>query len=155
MKAFSFILVICACTFILFACKTNQRVIEHTDSVYIQKLIPVSLPADSSLVKALLQCDTNGSVLISKLSIENSKNAYLSFILDSLGNLKVETIVKHDTLYLPSDSVHINTILTEFVEVEKKLGKWDSFILRFGNWMFGGLCFIIILFVVWLILKLK
>lgn len=141
--------------FILFACKTNQRIIERTDSVYIQKLIPVSLPADSSLLKALLQCDANGSVLISKLSIESSKNARLTFILDSIGNLQVETIVKADTLYLPSDSVHINTVITEFIEVEKQLGKWDSFILQFGNWMFGGLCFIVISLAIWMVLKLK
>ena len=142
---------------ILYSCKASKEIVyeQKRDSVYVQKLIPVSLPADSSIVKALLQCDASGSVLLSRLSIETTRNARLSLLLDSLGNLQIETIVKLDTLYLPSDSIRIETVLTEFVEVEKKLSKWDSFILRFGNWIFGGLCCLLLFFIIRFIIRLK
>jgi len=143
--------------FILFACKTKKEVIyeQKRDSVYVQKLIPISLPADSSIVKALLQCDASGSVLLSRLSIETTKNARLSLLLDSLGSLWVETIVKLDTLYLPSDSIRIETILTEFVEVPAKFTKWEKFSMKFGVAAFWILIGLILFGVVYLFLKIR
>lgn len=124
----------------IFSCRSQKGIITEykRDSVYIQKLAPVSLPADSSIVKALLQCDASGSVLLSRLSIETTKNAHLSLLLDSLGNIHVQTIVKHDTLYLPTDSIYINNVRKEFVNipVEIPLSGWQSFFLKFGRTSF-------------------
>jgi len=153
------IFLILLCLFELFACKTKKEMIyeQKRDSVYVQKLIPISLPADSSKVKALLQCDASGSVLLSRLSIETTKNARLTLLLDSLGNLKVETIVEHDTIYLKSDSIYINNVYTEFVNVpvEKELSKWENFLYKFGRAAFYILIGLIIFGVVLLFFKLK
>jgi len=159
MKALKFISVALTLLFVLLACKTRKEIIyeQKRDSVYVQKLIPVSLPADSSVVKALLHCDASGSVLLSRLSIETTKNARLTLLLDSLGNLQVETIIKLDTLYLPSDSIRIETVLTEFVNVpvETPLSGWQLFCLKFGRVTFWILIGSIIAAGVCLFIKLK
>jgi len=151
------IFLILMCLFALFACKTKKEIIyeQKRDSVYAQRLIPVSLPTDTLKVKALLECNAQGRVIANRLELETTRNMRLSFLLDSIGNLRVQTVVDYDTIYLPSDSIHINNVLTEFVEVEKKLSKWDSFILRFGNWIFGGLCCLLLFFIIRFIIRLK
>lgn len=122
------------------SCTSNKQIPiqSKTDSIYIQKLVPIYLPGDTSVLQALLQCNANGMLAIEKLSIETSKNAQLSFMLDSMGNIKVQTIVSHDTIYLPSDSIRIETTITEViqVEVEKRQSSWNLFLLRFGRGAF-------------------
>lgn len=152
----SYLTVACVFLLLMFSCKAKQQVIaEQRDSVYIERLVPVPIPADSATIKALLECNTNGRVVLSQLQTESTKNAYLTFLLDSLGNLQMETIVKRDTLYVRSDSIRIQEVITQYEYIEKQLGKWDSFILRFGNWIFGGLCCVLLFFIVKLILRIK
>ena len=112
------IAILLTCIFVLFACKT-QEVIQNsmrTDSVYIQRLIPIALPADTGKVKALLECNAQGRVIANRLEIETTRNMRLSFLLDSLGNLRVQSITEYDTIYLPSDSVFVNreVVVTRF-----------------------------------------
>lgn len=155
-KIISYFILACMVLLLMVSCKTKQQVIaEQRDSVYIERLVPVAIPADSATIKALLECNTNGRVVLSQLRTESTKNAYLTFLLDSLGNLQMETIVKRDTLYVKSDSIHIKEVVTQYEYIEKQLGRWDAFILRFGNWMFGGLCCVLLFFIVKLILKIK
>jgi len=140
------------------SCKARKEVVKvatHIDSVYVERLVPVKLPSDSSTIKALLECNTNGRVVLSQLRTETTKNAYLNFLLDSLGNLQMQTIVSHDTIYVKSDSISVRGVTTEYEYIEKQLGKWDSFILRFGNWMFGGLCIAILFIIISLIIRIK
>ena len=46
-----------------------------TDSIVVEKLVEVQLPPDSSTIRALLECDENGRVILSWLDLANSKNA--------------------------------------------------------------------------------
>ena len=143
------------------SCKAVEKVVyvERVDSVYVQKLVPVVLPPDTAFAHALLECNEQGRVTLSKLYLETTKNALLTFKLDSIGTLDVNTTIKRDTVWIKSDSIYVYKDKTETLiqveEVEKKLGKWDSFILRFGNWMFGGLCALFIWGIVRLYLKIK
>lgn len=141
--------------FLAFSCKTKREIVNQIDSVYIQRFIPIKLPADSAALKALLVCNAQGRVVMHQLNIESSDNARLTFLLDSLGNLEVKTVVDHDTIYLKSDSVRITSTITKWEYIEKQLGRWDSFILRFGNWMFGALSAIIISLAIFLVFKAK
>lgn len=155
-KIISYLISACMVLLLLFSCKAKQQVIaEQRDSVYIERLVPVPVPADSATINALLECNTNGRVVLSRLRTESTRNAYLTFLLDSLGNLQMETIVKRDTLYVKSDSIRIKEVVTQYQYIEKQLGRWDSFILRFGNWMFGGLCCVLLFSIVKLILRIK
>lgn len=141
---------------VFFSCQTPQRTWnERVDSVYVQRLIPVVLPADSASLKALLVCNAQGRVMVNQLNFENTQNTRLIFLLDSLGNLEVKTVFMHDTVFLKADSVHVTSTVTEWKYVEKSLSRWDAFILRLGNWMFGALCALIIAIVVYIVLKIR
>ncbi len=98
----------------------NRRIMRppyasRVDSVYVQRLVPVSLPADSSMLKAYLRCTADGLVTLARLNIETSKNAILQFKLDSLGELRVKTVVKRDTVWMKADSIVVKGTVTEFV----------------------------------------
>jgi len=156
-KVIILLLIIATVLSLLCSCKSKQQIVvtTHTDSIYVERLIPVKLPPDSTTIKALLTCNSNGRVVLSQLRTETTRNAYLNFLLDSLGNLRMETIVKHDTIYVKSDSISVKGVRTQYEYIEKQLGKWDSFILRFGNWMFGGLCVVLLFLIVSFFLKIK
>lgn len=140
----------------MYSCKSSRDVIQHkTDSVYIQRLIPIVLPADSSKIKALLECNDNNRVVVSQLMIEKTKNTELNFMLDSLGNLTIESITKHDTIYLKAEEINVRTMVTEFKEVPTKLTRWQSFMMKFGTAMFYISIGMILFGIVYLFIKLK
>lgn len=142
--------------FILFlSCKTNREKMysTHVDSVYVQRLIPISLPADSAIVKALLRCNSEGLVTLARLNIETTKNANLRLKLDSLGELRVQTIVKRDTVWVKTDSVSVKGVVTNFKFVEKPLTKWQRFKIEAGGWLIGAISGLIVLFVLYLVIK--
>lgn len=122
------------------SCRTSRlssSVLNERDSVYIEieKLVPVEIPADSAAIRALLECDKNGKVVLKWLDVANSKNVQLQFLLDSLGNLRTNFKVPPDTVYLPSKETSLSTnkkrVETITVEVERKLTKWQRFCIRF------------------------
>lgn len=124
----------------LMSCRTsrlNSSVSNERDSVYIEieKLVPVEVPADSAAIRALLECDENGKVVLKWLDVANTKNVQLQFLLDSLGNLRTNFKVPPDTVYVPSKETSLSTnkktVETKIVEVERELTKWQRFCIRF------------------------
>lgn len=122
------------------SCRTSRlssSVSNERDSVYIEieKLVPVEIPADSAAIRALLECDENGKVVLKWLDVANSKNVQLQFLLDSLGNLRTNFKVPPDTVYLPFKETSLSTnkkrVETITEEVERKLTKWQRFCIRF------------------------
>ena len=71
------------------------------DSIVVEKLVEVQLPPDSATIRALLECDENGKVVLSWLDIANSKNAQAQLAIDSLGNLIAKMRTKPDTVDKP------------------------------------------------------
>ena len=132
-------------TLCFFACRTPKAGIEYerVDSIYIEKLIPVIQPEDSVKIRALLECDENGKVVLRWLDIANSKNVELLFQLDSLGNLLAQMKVPPDTVYLPSKEtlVHKDKITQKIVTVEKQLSWYQQFFIYSGKILW---CLIII-----------
>lgn len=136
--------------FIFSGCKTAKEMInERIDSVYIEKLIPYSLPADSAAIYALLECTEEGEVILQHLDMANTKNIQMKFALDSIGNLKTGIKVQYDTLYLPSKEkiVTVDKIIQQTVEVEKEFNWWTRLRIWVGNLavIVGG---------VWILIKL-
>lgn len=124
----------------LISCRTsklNSSLSNERDSVYveIEKLVPVEIPADSAAIRALLECDENGKVVLKWLDMANTKNVQLQFLLDSLGNLMTNFKVPPDTVYIPSKETTISTdkktVETKIVEVDRPLTKWQRFCIRF------------------------
>lgn len=122
---------------LLFSCRTQKAGFEYEriDSVYIEKLVPVALPPDSASIRALLECDENGRVVLKWLDLANTKNVELMFQLDSLGNLLAKMKVPPDTVYLPSKEklVYKDRIIQKIEKVEKELSWFQSFFIHSGK----------------------
>lgn len=122
--------------------KTTSAILNERDSVYIEieKLVPVPVPSDSATIRALLECDENGKVVLKWLDMANTKNVQLQFLLDSIGNLKTNFKVPPDTVYIPSKetstSINKNKEKTITVEVDRPLTKWQRFCIQFTTVIF-------------------
>ena len=113
----------------LVGCKTRQ-VHDYRDSVYIERYIRDTLPADTSYIVTLIECDsvTNeptvklSDVYVDDLKLwveQQTKNKFKFNILKPQGVVKV--IEKSNS----SDKV-------EVVEIERKRGKFEWFLLSSG-----------------------
>ena len=141
----------------IYSCKSVKYVPvdSKSDSIVVEKLVEVPLPPDSATIKALLECDENGKVILSWLDVANSKNAQALLTIDSLGNLLAKMQTQPDTIYLPSKEVTVTKQVKVPYPVEKELTKWQQFRMNFGGWAIG-IVIITILFVIGrIIYKLK
>ena len=126
-----------------------------TDSVVVEKLVEVPLPPDSATIRALMECDENGKVILRWLDIANSKNAQAQLTIDSLGNLLAKMKTKPDTVYLPSKTVTVKEKVPVVVEVEKELTHWEQFRLNVGGWAIGILAGAILTIIFAYVINLK
>lgn len=145
------------CLFILCSCRTVKYVPvgSNSDSVVVEKLVEVQLPPDSVTIRALLECDENGKVVLTWLDIANSKNTQAQLTIDSLGNLLAKMKTQPDTVYLPSKEITVTKEVKVPYPVEKKLTKWQKFRIDFGGWAIGIVIIAIFVMVVWMICRLK
>lgn len=124
----------------LTGCRTKIHTVpikNQTDSIYIDKLLPYPLPADSASIRALMECDENGKVVLRWLDMANSKNVQLIFTLDSLGEVIADMKVQRDTVYLPSKEVIVTKEVEVSVPVEKVLSQWEKVKIEVGGWAIG------------------
>lgn len=145
------------CLILICSCRTVKYVpVEsNADSVVVEKLVEVQLPPDSATIRALLECDENGKVVLSWLDIANSKNAQAMFTIDSLGNLLAKMKTQPDTVYLPSKEVTVTNEVKVPYPVEKELTKWQKLCVNVGGWSIGIVIITIIVIGGWMISKLK
>ena len=136
--------------FALWSCRSVKYVpVESSaDSVVVEKLVEVS-----STIRALLECDENGRVVLSWLDIANSKNAQAQLTIDSLGNLLAKMRTQPDTVYLPSKEVTVTKKEKVPYPVEKELTRWQQMKLELGGWAFGIIIAFALIIVGWLIYK--
>lgn len=144
----------------LSGCRTKIQSVaieSRTDSIYIDKLIPYPMPIDSASIRALMECDENGKVVLRWLDMASTKNVELMFALDSLGNVIANMRIPRDTLYLPSKEVYVDRKVEVPIPVEKELSRWEKIKIEAGGWAIGllsGLAVIGIGYVVrWLLQK--
>ena len=123
------------------------------DSIVVEKLVEVQLPPDSATIRALLECDENGKVVLSWLDIANSKNAQAQLTIDSLGNLLAKMRTQPDTVYLPSKEVTVTKEVKVPYPVEKELTRWQQMKLELGGWAFGIIITAALVIVGWLVCK--
>lgn len=145
---FLLIFVICSCRSVKYV-----PVESSADSVVIEKLVEVQLPPDSSTIRALLECDENGRVVLSWLDIANSRNAQAQLTIDSLGNLLAKMRTQQDTIYLPSKEVTVTKEVKMPYPVEKELTRWQQMKLELGGWAFGIIIAFALIIIGWLIYK--
>ena len=123
------------------------------DSIVVEKLVEVQLPPDSATIRALLECDENGKVVLSWLDIANSKNAQAQLTIDSLGNLLAKMRTQPDTIYKPSKEVTVTKEVKVPYPVEKELTRWQQMKLELGGWAFGIIIAFALIIVGWMIYK--
>ena len=116
-----------------------------TDSIVVEKLVEVQLPPDSSTIRALLECDENGKVVLSWLDIQ------AQLTIDSLGNLLAKMQTKPDTVYLPSKEVTVTKEVKVPYPVERELTRWQQMKLELGGWAFGIIIAFALVIVGWLL----
>ena len=141
-----------------FACKPHEVIVsDNTRVEYIQKLVPIVLPIETASAQAVLECSTEGLVLLSRLNIETSRNAYLNLMLDSIGGLYVDALFRGDTVYMPSDSVIVNrdVVRTEIEYRDRELTKWQEIKQEAGGLAIGVSIALILGAAVYLFLKFK
>lgn len=144
------------CLLLVCSCKTKYVPVESkADSVVVEKLVEVQLPPDSATIRALLECDENGKVVLSWLDIANSRNAQAQLTIDSLGNLLAKMKTQPDTVYLPSKEVTVNKEVKVPYPVEKELTRWQQFRMDFGGWAIGIVIITIFVVVGRMVYKLK
>ncbi|RHH44119.1 hypothetical protein DW204_08825 [Phocaeicola plebeius] len=142
------------CLFFVCSCRTIKYVpVEsYADSVVVEKLVEVQLPPDSVTIRALLECDENGKVVLNWLDIANSKNAEAQLTIDSLGNLLAKMKTQKDTVYLPSKEVTVTKEVKVPYPVEKELTRWQQFRMDFGGW---AMCIVVISILILIVYKIK
>ncbi|MCU6779796.1 hypothetical protein [Phocaeicola fibrisolvens] len=149
MKSLNILFFIIIFSTVLFSCETGKHLAsEHTQIIVHDKLIPVFKPADSASIRALLECDSNGRVVLSWLDMAQSENARLQFQLDSIGNLMANFKVPSDTIFIPGKDSTIIQKSEQKVEVEKKLSTWQKFCMVFT-------IVVLILFVLFAVYKIR
>lgn len=145
------------CMILVCSCRTIKYVPaeSNADSIVVEKLVEVQLPPDSATIRALLECDENGKVVLNWLDIANSKNAQAQLTIDSLGNLLAKMKTQPDTVYLPSKEVAVSKKGKVPYPVEKELTRWQQVKLELGGWAFGIILIITIVIIVLLIYRTK
>ena len=132
----------------LSGCRTKIQPVaieNRIDSIYIDKLIPYPMPVDSASIRALMECDENGKVVLRWLDMANTKNVELMFALDSLGNVIANMRVPRDTLYLPSKEIYVDRKIQVPYLVERELSRWEQFKMDVDGWAIGAFSCLIIL----------
>lgn len=144
------------CLLVFFSCRTKYVPIESkADSAVVEKLVEVQLPPDSATIRALLECDENGKVVLAWLDIANSKNAQAQLTIDSLGNLLAKMKTQLDTVYLPSKEVTVTKEVKVPYPVEKELTRWQQFRMDFGGWAFGIVITAALIIAGWFVYKIR
>ncbi|WP_298072203.1 hypothetical protein [uncultured Bacteroides sp.] len=145
---FILVTVMCSCRSVKYV-----PVESSADSVVVEKLVEVRLPPDSATIRALLECDENGKVVLSWLDIANSRNAQARLTIDSLGNLLAKMRTMTDTVYLPSKEVTVTKEMKVPYPVEKELTRWQQMKLELGGWAFGIIITAALIIVGWIVYK--
>lgn len=110
----------------LAGCKTQQQAVVEVPVQYkekiVEKLVPIQIPADSSSISALFECDSTNKVIMKQLSEEKTKRIQSQFNFEN-GLLKYKAFTLHDTVYIPGKETTIYKEVPIKVEVVKEVNK--------------------------------
>lgn len=144
------------CLLVLCSCRTKYVPVESSaESVVVEKLVEVQLPPDSVTIRALLECDENGKVVLAWLDIANSRNAQAQLTIDSLGNLLAKMRTQQDTVYLPSKEVTVTKEVKVPYPVKKELTRWQNLKLELGGWALSIIIAAVLVIIGWIVYKFK
>lgn len=142
MKAIKTLTILLFAIYMLTGCKTQRTAIievpvKHTERI-VERLVPVQLPADSSAIFALFECDSTNQVILKQLGEEKSKRIQSLFTFDS-GFLRYKAKTIHDTVYLPARDSIIYKEIPIRVEIPieiNRITKWQKIQMNAGRLFF-------------------
>jgi hypothetical protein len=143
--------------FSLASCGPAATLQSDVRTEHIRALTAVALPVERASAAAALRCSEEGLALLQRLNIETSRNARMSLLLDSLGNLSVDATFAPDTVFVASDSVVISrdVVRTEVEYRDRELSRWEMLKLEVGGWAIGAAGILVTGLVVWVVFKVK
>ena len=138
---------------LLIGCKTKHPVIQvpvKTVERKVTTLVPVFIPGDSALLRAVFECDSLNNVLLK--SFDETKGGGVGSNLQFKdGVMDYKADFKPDTVYLPSDTVYTEKevpVVVEAVKVEYRQTKLQHVFFLIG-------IIAVTAGAVWLAIKLK
>jgi hypothetical protein len=124
---------------LIFGCKTQAPVpIQYKERI-VERLVPVTLPADSSSIKALFECDSLNNVVMRELNESKTKGVE-SQVSFTNGWLNYHTVTIHDTVYVAAKDSIIYKEVPFRVEVPvevNKLTQWQILQIWAGRALFA------------------
>ncbi|MEA4950749.1 MAG: hypothetical protein VB068_14065 [Petrimonas sp.] len=106
---------------LLIGCKTRHAVIQvplKTVERKVSTLVPIYIPGDSALLRAVFECDSLNNVLLKGISEQKGGNVG-STIGFKDGVMDYKADFKPDTVYLPSDTIYTEKEVPVIIEVPK------------------------------------
>ena len=134
--------------------KISPAIPTRESSVTKDSLRPVVLPSDSSMMRALFECDSAGKVILRDYTELKSKGIESSVVYLN-GEISYKNIVKHDTVYVPYREKAViqecDPIIVKQVEIQiKPLAWWQEALM----WMGGIWLVVIIIFIIWMLRRI-
>lgn len=138
---------------IVSSCKAPQPVsqvpIVEREKI-VERLVPVTLPADSTALFALFECDSLNNVIMKQLAEHKSKGVESDFSFSD-GRFDYNAKTKPDTVYIPViDSTKYKEIPVEVERIVKvnELTKWQTVRMHIGDATIAILGFAFIVFTI-------
>lgn len=110
----------------LHSCRTTKVVPLAHKEIVRERLMPVSIPGDSTEIRVVFDCDENGKVQVMPVSTRASPHAHAS--IDREGSmLTIKTEVSSRDVWIPYREVERQKEVPVRVEVEKVVYRLNTF----------------------------
>ncbi len=131
-------------------CKTTPPIVQQvpvgSDTLIRQRPVPVVPKADSSLMEALLGCDSLNRVVLRELREQKSNSTSTSFNIDSTGRIEYRTVYRPDTIYVTVTDTIIRKEMPVMVPVVQEINRltwWQKLFAWTGGATLLGLIIVI------------
>lgn len=152
MKTKSFIIFLITAS----ACNPVKNIPVSTTTKVVERLVPVEIPSDSSLIIALLECNENNEVILRELSEQKTAGTKTEFNLEN-GKLSYKTENEHKGIMVPvKDSIIVKEVPVQVLveKVTNRLSPWQRFWVNTGYTLTIGLLIWLLPFIIKLIKKI-
>lgn len=122
----------------LFSCNRQtlpQQVPVKSTELIRERLVPVPVPGDSSLLTALFACDSLNNVYLKQINEQKGKLISSGTVFEN-GRLLYKTIYRHDTILVPVVDTIRTTEIPITVEVTREINRlkwWQEVLVWCGG----------------------
>lgn len=122
----------------LFSCSNKslpQKIPVKSLEIVKERLVPISVPGDSSLLVALFECDSLNNVYLKEISEQKGKLISSGTVFEN-GRLLYKTIYRHDTILVPVVDTIRTTEIPITVEVTREINRlkwWQEVLVWCGG----------------------